>query len=122
VNLRNYNYEAKQTPIEPDLMWWAANGTPRFVGDAKYKRFDDNLRHPDLYQMLAYVVAAQLPSGMLIYPQGEASETSVTVANIGRTIEIRTLDISAEPRDILASVDSLAQGVRAMAKRAAVPA
>ena len=34
---------------------------------------DDNMSHPDLYQMLAYVVAADLPSGMLIYPsKGEA--------------------------------------------------
>ncbi len=113
-----YFDEGGKTPIEPDLVWWAPNGVLRFVGDAKYKRLDDSLRHPDLYQMLAYMVAADLPSGMLIYPKGEAPETSVAVANIGRTIEIRTLDISAEPSEILASVARIAARVRTMAEQA----
>lgn len=95
------------------------NGALRFVGDAKYKRIDDSMCHPDLYQMLAYIVAADLPSGMRIYPRnGEAERKSLRVAHIGRTIEIRTLDISAEPRDILASIASIAARVREMAKQA----
>ena len=64
--------QAKGTWVEPDLAW-VANGKIAFVGDAKYKRIDDNMCNPDLYQMLAYVVAANLPSGMLIYPKGEAN-------------------------------------------------
>lgn len=51
---------------------------------------------------------------MLIYPQDEARATSLRVANIGRTIEICTLDISAEPSEILASVERIAARVRAM--------
>lgn len=105
--------------LEPDLVW-APHGALRFVGDAKYKRTTyDNMPNADLYQMLAYIVAANLPSGMLIYPRnGETKDVSLSVVNIGRTIEIRTLDISAEPRDILASVASIADQVRKMAKQA----
>lgn len=108
--------EDKRMPIEPDLTW-TVNGVLRFVGDAKYKRIDKIL-HPDLYQMLAYIVAANLPSGMLIYPKGEAEPTSLRVAHIGRTIEIRTLDISAEPSAILDSVDRIAARVQEMATQA----
>jgi 5-methylcytosine-specific restriction enzyme subunit McrC len=107
----------KTTPLEPDLVW-APHGAVRFVGDAKYKIVDDNMLNADLYQMLAYIVAADLPSGLLIYPKGgKAVETSIRVANVARTIEISTLDISAEPREILHSVERIAERVRALAKQ-----
>src|SRR5512132_1168111 len=51
------------TTLQPDLTW-APHGALRLVGDAKYKRIvNDNAPNADLYQMLAYVVAANLPSG-----------------------------------------------------------
>jgi 5-methylcytosine-specific restriction endonuclease McrBC regulatory subunit McrC len=54
--------------LEPDLLW-APDGELRFVGDAKYKRIvADNMPNADLYQMLAYIVAADLRNGLLIYP------------------------------------------------------
>ena len=108
------------TAVAPDLMW-TPYGAPVFVGDAKYKRrTDENMCNADLYQMLAYIIAADLPSGMLIYPENknEAKATSLSVVNIGRTIEICTIDISAEPREIFASVASIAARVRAMAEQA----
>jgi hypothetical protein len=55
---------------------------------------------------------------MLIYPSTEAEPTSLRVVNIGRTIEVSTLDISAEPREISASVASIAARVRATAEPA----
>jgi 5-methylcytosine-specific restriction enzyme subunit McrC len=98
---------------------WAPHGALRFVGDAKYKRIvNDNMPNADLYQMLAYIVAADLPSGLLIYPKGETEEKSLRVANIGRTIETCTLDISAETTEILDSVARIAERVRAIAKQA----
>ena len=68
----DFDQAERNLAVEPDLTW-AANGALAFVGDAKYKRIDDNMCNPDLYQMLAYIVAANLPSGMLIYPKGEAN-------------------------------------------------
>jgi 5-methylcytosine-specific restriction enzyme subunit McrC len=113
---RLYFHEAYRKELEPDLLW-APDGVLRFVGDAKYKRIvADNMPNADLYQMLAYIVAADLPNGLLIYPKGEAEETMLRVAKLRRTIETRTLDISAEPRDILASVAQIADRVRAMGK------
>jgi 5-methylcytosine-specific restriction enzyme subunit McrC len=112
-----YFDEAEETALKPDLMW-APHGALGFVGDLKYKIIDDRPNPDDLYQMLAYIVAANLSSGMLIYPKvkNQAEAISLRVANIGRTIEIRTLDISAEPSEILTSIARIAARVRAMAK------
>ena len=62
----------KQVNMYPDLSWW--NGeTCTFVGDAKYKKVDDrSAPNSDLYQMLAYATALDLPGGLLIYAKGEA--------------------------------------------------
>jgi 5-methylcytosine-specific restriction enzyme subunit McrC len=95
---RLYFDEDYRKELEPDLLW-APDGTLRFVGDAKYKRiFADNMPNADLYQMLAYIVAANLPSGLLIYPKDEAEETTLRVAKLGRTIETRTLESLPSPK------------------------
>lgn len=84
--------EGESKELEPDLLW-VPDGVLRFVGDAKYKRFvADNMPNADLYQMLAYIVAADLRNGLLIYPKGEAEETKLRVRKLERTIETRTLD------------------------------
>ena len=49
--------------------------TVLFVGDAKYKRIAGQqfcAPNADLYQLLAYATALDLPGGLLIYAQGEA--------------------------------------------------
>ena len=62
----------------PTSSWWPSGpergriSLPCFVGDAKYKKLDTpGFRHADIYQMLAYCTAADLPSGLLIYAAGE---------------------------------------------------
>ena len=58
--------------LEPDLTWWQ-DGICTFVGDAKYKNLTDrSTPNADLYQLLAYATALDLPGGSLIYAQGEA--------------------------------------------------
>ena len=44
-------------------------GRTRFVADIKYKLTDDSAggSNADLYQLLAYTTALDLPEGMLIY-------------------------------------------------------
>ena len=49
--------------LEPDLSWWP-RGFGTFVGDVKYKH-DDRVPNPDLYQLLAYATAFDLPGGLL---------------------------------------------------------
>ena len=58
--------------LRPDLTWWDG-GSCVFVGDAKYKNvLGQRVPNSDLYQLLAYVTALDLPGGLLIYAHGEA--------------------------------------------------
>ena len=100
--------------MEPDLSWWtpvsAGSGPfPCFVGDAKYKKLDTpGFRHADIYQMLAYCTAADLPSGLLIYADGEGEPAKYRIDHANKTIEVVTLDLSGTPEAILYSVRQLA--------------
>ena len=103
--------------MEPDLSWWASRpggGTlPRFVGDAKYKKLDTpGFRHADIYQMLAYCTAADLPSGLLIYADGEGEPAKYRIDHAEKTIEVAALDLSGAPEAILGDVERLAERVR----------
>lgn len=108
----SYLDRARRIRIKPDLTWMD-RGRPIFVGDVKYKalRDDADARHPDLYQLLAYIVALGLPSGMLIYASGEGEPGQHDVVNLGRQIHVEWLDVSGSPEDILTSVRRLAQRI-----------
>ena len=114
--------------LEPDLSWWspgyAGSGPrPRFVGDAKYKKLDaPGFRHADIYQMLVYCTAADLPSGLLIYAGGEDEGGTYQINHAGTVIEVATLNLTGAPEDILGEVDRLAERVRAHAGLAALSA
>ena len=105
--------------VEPDLSWWSTgqNGSephPRFVGDAKYKKLElPGFRHADIYQMLAYCTAADLPSGLLIYASDEGEPAEYRINHAGKTIEVAALDLSGTPEAILDSVRQLAGRVHA---------
>ena len=106
--------ECGSISVEPDLSWWSTgqNGSephPRFVGDAKYKKLElQGFRHADIYQMLAYCTAADLPSGLLIYADGEGEPAKYRINHAGKTIEVAALDLSGTPKAILDSVRQLA--------------
>ena len=107
--------------MEPDLSWWTSRpggGTlPRFVGDAKYKKLDTpGFRHADIYQMLAYCTAADLPSGLLIYADGEGEPAKYRIDHAEKTIEVAALDLSGAPEAILGDVERLAERVRVHAR------
>lgn len=104
--------------IRPDLVW-REGGKPCFVGDVKYKnltRESDNNRVPnsDLYQLLAYVTALDLPGGMLIYAQGEAETAIYPVKHSGQRLEVAALDLSGNLEQTLAGVRKLAKQIRAL--------
>ena len=107
--------------VAPDLSWWspgyAGSGPhPRFVGDAKYKKLDaPGFRHADIYQVLAYCIAADLPSGLLVYAAGEDVAGQHRINHAGKAIEVATLNLTGAPEDILGEVDRLAERVRAHA-------
>jgi len=99
--------------LQPDISWWEFDGRPSFVGDLKYKRTQvDEVKHPDIYQLLAYTTAMNLPAGLLIYAAGEADSGTHIVRHAGKRLEVRTLDISGRPIDVLERVRALADRIR----------
>jgi 5-methylcytosine-specific restriction enzyme subunit McrC len=113
--------------LQPDLSWWEG-GTCAFVGDVKYKRTGaGGVEHPDLYQLLAYTVAAGLPGGLLVYAAGEESDDgtddgspiSHDVVRAGKQLQVTTLDLAGSPEQILAQIRVLAERVRRLRHRAA---
>ena len=100
--------------LRPDLTWWDGK-VCTFVGDAKYKNIEDrSVPNADLYQLLSYTTALDLPGGLLIYAQGEADETVYEVRHSGKRLEVAALDISQGLDDILARIEVLASRIRAL--------
>ena len=116
--------EDNRISMKPDLSWWpqwpAENGSqPIFVGDAKYKKLEaPGFEHADIYQMLAYCTAADLPSGLLVYA-GKGQTSTHKIRNAGKTIEIASLDLAGTPEDILDEVRRLAGHIDACRPRGA---
>jgi 5-methylcytosine-specific restriction enzyme subunit McrC len=110
--------EADQVKLEPDLSWWEG-ARCTFVGDVKYKRIKvAGIRHPDLYQLLAYVTAADLPAGLLIYAAGEGEPVTHRVVRIGKELHVAALDLTGQPDGILEEVRRVAHSVRDLQCRA----
>ena len=108
----------REVGLRPDLTWWYS-GDCVFVGDAKYKYIrDGNVPNADLYQMLAYVTALDLPGGMLIYAKGERDTATHHVRHSGKQLEVAALDLSGALDDVLKRVESLAKRIRELRDQA----
>ncbi len=104
--------------LEPDLSWWDGSSC-RFVGDAKYKRISDQrIPNADLYQLLAYTTALDLPGGMLIYAQGEAHPAVHEVRHYGKQLEVAALDLSCPIDEIFTQIEGLAHRIVALRNEA----
>jgi len=105
---------ARTIRLQPDLSWWE-DGACVFVGDAKYKRVAaSGIKNSDVYQILAYSISTGLPGGLLIYAAGEGEPVTHEIVEIGKRIEVVTLDLSRRPATILADIEALAQRVRTL--------
>ena len=93
----------------PDLSLWQGSRCV-FVGDAKYKAHTPN---EDLYQLLAYATALDLPGGLLIYAKGESDPITHEVAHSGKRLQVAALDLDGEFPDVLNDVGRIAKLVRA---------
>ncbi len=109
--------EANSVRLKPDLTWWDRHECT-FVGDAKYKKIDDKrVPNADLYQLLAYATALDLPGGLLIYAKGEDREVVHCVRHAGKRLEVAALDLSGPIDEIHARIGELANRVRALRRR-----
>ena len=110
--------EKGRVNLRPDLTW-RQGGRCVFVGDAKYKKVKvESVPNADLYQLLAYVTALDLPGGLLVYAKGEAVEAAYQVRNSGKRLEVAALDLSGTLDDVLNRVAHLAQSVRRLRNQA----
>ncbi|MCY3800116.1 MAG: hypothetical protein OXG46_00895 [Chloroflexi bacterium] len=108
---------ANQIDVRPDLSWWEASRY-RFVGDVKYKRLDaGEIKHADLYQLLSYTIAADLPQGLLIYAAGERDPGAHEIVHVGKRLSIETLELAGTPDEILGQIGRLAARIRRMKSR-----
>ena len=106
--------DRRRVHLKPDLSWWDGSACT-FVGDAKYKRVrDERVPNADLYQMLAYVTALDLPGGLLVYAQDESKPVIHEIRNSARRIEVVAVDLSGTLDDIRASIAGIARNVRAL--------
>ena len=104
--------------IKPDLSWWDG-AICTFVGDAKYKNLTGR-RVPtaDLFQLLAYATAHDLPGGLLVYAQGEADTASYRVKHSGKQLDVVALDLSGTLDEVLRRVDHVAARVQTLREHA----
>jgi 5-methylcytosine-specific restriction enzyme subunit McrC len=102
--------EQRKIAILPDVVHVVAD-QPVAVFDAKYKLEDASSSYPnaDVYQMLAYCTALQLPRGWLVYAQGSAPPGVRRVRHTSVDIIQYPLDLAASPADLLRQVDMLAR-------------
>jgi 5-methylcytosine-specific restriction enzyme subunit McrC len=85
----------------------------------KYKRLAaTEIKHADLYQLHSYATAAALSGGLLIYAAGEAEDIIHEVVNVGKRLQIMTLDLQGQPAEILADIRTVADRIREMREQA----
>ena len=103
--------ESRRVTLEPDLTWWDGP-TCTFVGDAKYKNLTGRrVPNSDLYQMLSYATALDLPGGLLVYAQGEVDDEFYEVRHSGRRLQVASLDLAGTLEDVLKKVRRIADQV-----------
>jgi 5-methylcytosine-specific restriction enzyme subunit McrC len=108
----------QKVSLRPDLSWWEDSNC-RFVGDVKYKRVSaTGVKHPDLYQLLAYTIATGLPGGLLIYAAGEGEPATHRVVKLAKELEVTSIDLSGSPKEILAEIARAALRVMQLRGRA----
>jgi 5-methylcytosine-specific restriction enzyme subunit McrC len=104
--------EAGLVPLKPDLCLIARQRVV-WVGDVKYKRLPGaSYLNADLYQLLAYTVALDLPYGTLIYAADEGVRAAEhVVLHDHKQLRVIALDLSAPRRKLLKQIDDIAQGM-----------
>ena len=110
--------QAGRVNLKPDLVWREGSKC-LFVGDAKYKKIEvQHAPNADLYQLLAYVTALDLPGGMLIYAKGEGEPAVHTVRHSGKRLEVAALDLCQPLEAVLKDVGKVAHRIKALRDRA----
>ena len=84
------------------------------------RHLDDRIPNADLYQMLAYATALDLPGGLLIYAEGdpEGGPASYRVRHAGKHLHVATLDLAGPIARLKGEIGALAAQVRELRRTA----
>ncbi|MEH0934035.1 McrC family protein [Micromonospora psammae] len=96
----------RRVRLKPDLSYWP-RGQCAFIGDVKYKRDTGPGHSSDLYQLLAYATAAQLPAATLIYADGPPEPHTHQIPTAKVHLYVQHLDLTKPPKDLLRQVENL---------------
>jgi len=84
-----------------------------FVGDVKYKPINvKGIKHPDIYQLLSYTIAAGVPEGLLIYAKGEAEPAVHDIVMADKRLKVLALDLEGEPREVLDQIRQVGSEIK----------
>ena len=72
----------------------------------------------DLYQLLAYATALNLPGGLLVYAQSEADTWPYRVKHTSKRLEVMALDLSGTLAEVLERVQSVVACVHRLREEA----
>ena len=98
--------------LKPDISWWQGNRCV-FVGDVKYKPINvAGIKHADLYQLLGYTIATNVPEGLLIYAKGEADPAVHEIRMANKRLTVLALDLTGSPEDVLNQIESLGSVIK----------
>jgi 5-methylcytosine-specific restriction enzyme subunit McrC len=106
--------EARRLCIQPDLSRWGIDGRCQFVGELKYRYDTGKGDAPNLYQALAYAIAAGLSDVTLIYANGPDGGMTHHLPTAGVRIHVRHLDLSAPVADLLDQIQYLAHHINTL--------
>jgi len=103
--------EERQIRLEPDISYWDG-ARCRFLADVKYKTADGRISEGDYYQLLAYLTAAGLGVGTLIYAGDSKVMTSSRVVRDGPVLLVHGVDLTQPAECLTSQIAHLAAGLR----------
>jgi 5-methylcytosine-specific restriction enzyme subunit McrC len=107
--------------MKPDLII-RRQGRVLAVADAKYKKIvpsGEKWSHANLYQLLAYCVALELETGMLIYAESEGMPSSQVTKGIPKTLQTEEVSLRGTPSEIIERAERVAKLLVQQAKDSA---
>ncbi len=105
-----YLDEGQLVRLKPDISRWEGSRCVA-IGDVKYKPIADaGVIHADIYQLLAYAVANDLPEASLIYAMPKSEQVGLKLLNTHKIagadarINVFALDLTTSPGDVLRQI------------------
>lgn len=99
--------------LRPDIVI-SREGVVVAVADSKYKVWGQSDASPpnaDVYQALAYAIAAGVPEVHLLYVSGDVVPQRYEIAQTGATVVAHAMDLGGQPEDLVERVRGLAKTI-----------